>query len=104
MLLALDRQVGRQVAIKFIPIGPDFKEASIRRELANQAMCSGHPHIVQLLVRSRASPPLLLNPSAGAQKRAGGGRRGRPAGLRHVGSGAAVIGYCQSPYIITLIT
>jgi len=49
VLLALDRQTGQQVAIKFIPTGAAFKEASIQRELTNQAMCSGHPHIVQLL-------------------------------------------------------
>ena len=81
MLLALDRWAGQQVAIKFIPIGPDFKEASIRRELTNQAMCSGHPHIVQLLVPPPPPPPgvahLLLNPSVSAPKRAGGCRRGR---------------------------
>lgn len=58
VLLALDRQTGQQVAIKFIPTGAAFKEASIQRELTNQAMCSGHPHIVQLLVR-----PLLHSPS-----------------------------------------
>lgn len=50
VLLALDRVTMQQVAVKCIPTGPSFKVASVQRELTNQAMCSSHPHIVQILV------------------------------------------------------
>mmetsp|Transcript_1527 Transcript_1527/g.4535 ORF Transcript_1527/g.4535 Transcript_1527/m.4535 type:complete len:550 (-) Transcript_1527:1045-2694(-) len=46
--LALDMDTGNQVAIKFIPRGPNMQTKSILRELLNQRLCLQHPHIVQL--------------------------------------------------------
>lgn len=56
--LCEDLHTGQQMAIKFIPRGPDFNVAAVRSELANQHLCRGHPHIVQLLVGSSCSPPV----------------------------------------------
>jgi len=57
--LCEDLHTRQQMAIKFIPRGPAFDAAAVRSELANQHRCRGHPHIVQLLVGSSCSPPVL---------------------------------------------
>ena len=51
MQLAVDLHTGEHVAIKFVERGDSFSHTSITRELFNQRLCSGHPHIVQILVR-----------------------------------------------------
>lgn len=51
MQLAMDLHSGEHVAIKFVARGDSFSHTSITRELFNQRLCSGHPHIVQILVR-----------------------------------------------------
>lgn len=51
MQLAIDLHTGEHVAIKFVERGDSFSHTSITRELFNQRLCSGHPHIVQILVR-----------------------------------------------------
>lgn len=51
VLLCEDQRDGLQVAVKLIPRGPEFSAAAVRRELTNQCLCRGHPHIIQLLVR-----------------------------------------------------
>ena len=48
--LAVEVATGRQVAIKQIPVGPCFKAEAVLRELENQQLCRGHPHIIQLQV------------------------------------------------------
>ncbi len=50
--LAVDMHTGEHVAVKFIARGEGFSHSSIQRELFNQRMCAGHPHIVQILVRA----------------------------------------------------
>lgn len=47
----MDMHTGEHVAVKFVARGDGFPQQSITRELFNQRLCSGHPHIVQILVR-----------------------------------------------------
>ena len=55
--LAVDAHTGQHVAIKFVARGDSFSHTSITRELFNQRLCSGHPHIVQILVRPARRMP-----------------------------------------------
>jgi serine/threonine protein kinase len=69
--LAIDLHTGEHVAIKFVERGDSFSHTSITRELFNQRLCSGHPHIVQILVRCAEPSCLLLSvcPSSGLCQR-----------------------------------
>ena len=48
--LAVEVATGQRVAIKQIPVRPRFRAAAVLRELENQRLCRGHPHIIQLQV------------------------------------------------------
>ena len=50
VFMALETASGRQVAIKRIPLRPRFRADAVLRELENQQLCRGHPHIIQLQV------------------------------------------------------
>ena len=50
VVLCIDVHTGEHVAVKLVLRGPNFSHQSISRELFNQGLCTGHPHIVQILV------------------------------------------------------
>lgn len=61
MQLAVDRNTGQHVAVKFLARnGPEFEARTIARELVNHKMCALHPHIVQLQVRSHCLCPCTI--------------------------------------------
>lgn len=51
MQLAADAATGRHVAVKFL-LRDTLDASAVLREVQHQRACEGHPHIVQLLVRS----------------------------------------------------
>ena len=47
MQLAIDKQTGGQVAIKFVPRGSPYLHRAAEREILNHRLLEGHKHIVQ---------------------------------------------------------
>ena len=53
MQLALNKDTGQKVAIKFLELDEELSGPAVMAELLTQRRCRQHPHIVQLQVRLR---------------------------------------------------
>lgn len=58
--LALNKDTGQKVAIKFLELDEELSGPAIMAELLTQRRCRQHPHIVQLQVRLGRSLRVLV--------------------------------------------